>query len=222
MGAFAAVVLVGILGAVERRPFRPAGTAPRVAILCVVSVVQAQSRGAMIAGFAGVSVLAWIRNRPLAVAFVGVGVVAAALIYPAFVAVAAREPPRRCHGRRLRGDVESDDARLNASLAGPAMFLAEPIFGVGFGQYVAKSVEISGLDTGINAHNWYINVLAEQGTTGGLLWLGAIVAGVVELRARRGVARRIGIGVFTILDRRLRVPRGPGSRSRSSRSHRCS
>jgi O-antigen ligase len=130
---------------------------------------------------------------------VGVGLVAAILIYPAFV---------EWRLTNLRGDVtdagyvamfESDDIRLNASLAGPAMFLAEPIFGVGFGQFVEKSVEISGLETGINAHNWYVNVLAEQGTTGGLLWLGATVAAAAELRRRRGVGRRVGIGVFTTL-----------------------
>ena len=94
---------------------------------------------------------------------------------------------------------ESDDARLQASLAGPAMFLAEPVFGVGFGQFVTKSVEISGLTTGINAHNWYVNVLAEQGTTGGLLWLGATVATAVELLRRRGVARAVGLGSYATL-----------------------
>ena len=200
MGMFSAVVLVGIMAMWDGASSRLGRTLLIVvAILCAVSVVQAQSRGAMIAGFAGVAAIVWMKNRAAAAAVAGAGLVAAILIYPAFV---------EWRLTNLRGDVtdagyvamfESDDARLNASLAGPAMFLAEPIFGVGFGQFVAKSVTISGLDTGINAHNWYVNVLAEQGTTGGLLWLGATVAAGAELRSRRGVGRTVGVGVFTTL-----------------------
>lgn len=200
MGTFAAAVLVGVMAIwmAVRSPIRRSLLAG-LAILCVVALVQAQSRGAMVAGFAGVAAVLWLRSRPLALAVVGVGLVTAVLIYPAFV---------EWRLTNLRGDVtdagyvamiESDDARLGATLAGPAMFMAEPIFGVGFGEYVHKSVEVSGLGTGINAHNWYINVLAEQGTTGAILWFGATVATIAELRARRGVARLVGVGVFTTL-----------------------
>jgi hypothetical protein len=200
MGTFAAAVLVGIVAlwsAVGSRIGRVLLVG--VAVLCLIAIVQAQSRGAMIAGFAGVVAVVWLRSRPIAIALAGIGIVGAVLVYPAFV---------EWRLTNLRGDVtdagyvamaQSDDARLQASLAAPAMFLAEPVFGVGFGQFVTKSVEISGLTTGINAHNWYVNVLAEQGTTGALLWLGATVATGLELLRRRGVARAVGIGAFTTL-----------------------
>jgi hypothetical protein len=168
-------------------------------VLLLVSIVEAQSRGAIIAAFAGTAAVAWLRSRTLAIGIVVAGVVGAALIYPAFV---------EWRLTNLQGDVsdagytelfKSDDARLNASLAGPALFAAEPVFGVGFGQFVEKSVEIARLDTGINAHNWYVNVLAEQGLTGGFLWLGLTALSFADLRARRGIARMVGIGTFTVL-----------------------
>jgi O-antigen ligase len=200
MGTFAVAVLVGILAAWTAIA-SPIGRAMLVGlvVLCVIALVQAQSRGAVVAGFAGLAALVWLRSRPLALAVVGMGLVAAVLIYPAFV---------EWRLTNLRGSVsdagyvamtESDDARLNATLAGPAMFLSEPIFGVGFGEFVEKSVTVSGLETGINAHNWYVNVLAEQGITGGILWLGATVAVAYELRSRRGVARMVGVAVLTTL-----------------------
>jgi hypothetical protein len=212
MGTFAAAVLVGIVAiwtAVASRTGR--ALIVGLAILCLVALVQAQSRGALVAGFAGVAAVVWIRSRPLAVALVGAGLVAAVLIYPAFV---------EWRLTNLRGEVsdagyvamtESDDARLQATLAGPAMFLSEPIFGVGFGQFVEKSVEISGLETGINAHNWYVNVLAEQGLTGGLLWLGGTVALAAELRSRRGVGRRVGVGMLATLTSGFLFLEGPTS-----------
>lgn len=200
MGTFAAAVIVGSLGLwrAVRSP-RARTLLIGVTMLFLVALVQAQSRGAFVALFAGVAALIWLQSRRLAIAVVGVGLVVAVLVYPAFV---------EWRLTNLRGDVsdagyvamfDSDNARIGAALAGPAMFLSAPIFGVGFGQFVTKSVEVSGLETGINAHNWYINVLAEQGLTGGLLWVGATVALARELRVRRGAARLVGVGVFSTL-----------------------
>ena len=200
MGTFAGAVLVGIAAIWTSVGSRPARVLlAGLAILCLISIVEAQSRGAIIAAFAGIAIVAWLRNRSLAVGIVVVGIVAAAVIYPAFLEWRLTNEQGNVSDAGYVQLTVSDDARLNASLAGPAMFAAEPIFGVGFGRFVEKSVEISGLETGINAHNWYVNVLAEQGTTGALLWVGAIVATIVQLRSRRGVAQVVGIGMFTLL-----------------------
>jgi len=200
MGTFAAAVLVGIV-AVWTSVSSPIAKSLLVglAILCLIAIVEAQSRGAIVAGFAAIAAVVWLRSRPLAISIVALGVIAAVLIYPAFVQWRLTNELGDASDAGYVAMTQSDDARLNASLAGPAMFAAEPIFGVGFGQFVEKSVEISGLDTAINAHNWYVNVLAEQGTTGGLLWLGAMVATIFELRKRRGVARVVGIGMFAMI-----------------------
>jgi O-antigen ligase len=200
MGTFAAAILVGIV-AIWTSVSSPIAKSLLIglALLCLIAIVEAQSRGAIVAGFAAIAAVVWLRSRPLAISIVALGVVAAVLIYPAFVQWRLTNELGDASDAGYVAMTQSDDARLNASLAGPAMFAAEPIFGVGFGQFVEKSVEISGLDTAINAHNWYVNVLAEQGTTGGLLWLGAMVATLYELRKLRGVARVVGIGMFAMI-----------------------
>ena len=212
MGTFAVVTLVAIAG-IWTAISAPLGRLllVGVAVVCVVALVQAQSRGAVVAGFAGIAAIVWLRSRPLALAIVGVGLVTAVLIYPAFVEWRLTNLRGAPSDAGYVAMTESDDARLQAALAGPAMFLSEPIFGVGFGAFEEKSVEVSGLETGINSHNWYVNVLAEQGITGGLLWLGATLAVAAELRARRGPARLVGVGVFTTMSVGFLFLEGPTS-----------
>jgi O-antigen ligase len=170
-----------------------------LAILCLVALVQSQSRGAMIAGFAGLAAVSWTRSRGLTVAIIAAGVIAAVLIYPAFVQWRLDNIQGDATDSEIVAMGESDSARLGGALAGPAMFLAEPVFGVGFGHFVTKSVEIAGLETGINAHNWYVNVLGEQGAIGTVLWLGATAAALREIWARRTAGRTIGFGMLATL-----------------------
>jgi hypothetical protein len=170
-----------------------------VAFLCLISLFESQSRGAMIAGFAGIAALVWIRSRPVALAIVGTGLVAAVLIYPAFVEWRLNNLKGSASDLNYAAMAESDGKRLGGTLAGPPLFLAEPVFGVGFIQFFDKSISIAGRQTGINAHNWYVNVLGEEGSIGGVLWFGALAAVLIELRARRGVARTVGLAVFVSL-----------------------
>ena len=200
MGMFGAAVVVGILAVwtiVRSRSARALLLA--LLVLSVISIVEAQSRGAIIAAFAGVTVLMWLRNRQLAVAFVVVGLVGAAFVYPAFIEWRLTNLQGGVSDAGYSELFKSDDARLNASLAGPTLFLSDPIFGVGFGEFVEKSVTIARLDTGINAHNWYVNTLAEQGITGALLWAGMTIATFLQLLPRRGVARAVGLGTLAVL-----------------------
>jgi O-antigen ligase len=212
LGTFVAATIVGAVAlwpAVSSRLGRVALLV--VAGLSLIALIEAQSRGAMIACFIGVAAVIWLRHRALTIALVVGGVIAALLVYPAFV---------DWRLTNLRGEVtdagyiamtQSDDVRLDATLAGPAMFLSSPIFGVGFGQYSEKSVEISGLKTGINAHNWYVNVLAEQGLTGTILWVGATAATALALRRRTGTAQLVGIGMFAMVVIGLVFLEGPTS-----------
>ena len=123
----------------RRRLAHRQGLLVGLAILCVIAIVEAQSRGAIVAGFAAIAAVVWLRNRRLAVAIVGLGIVGAVLVYPAFVQWRLTNELGDASDAGYVAMTESDDARLNASLAGPAMFAAEPIFGVGFGQFVEKS-----------------------------------------------------------------------------------
>jgi hypothetical protein len=196
-GSFFAGTLVGTLGLltfVSSRPIRWLLYA--MAILLVVAIVEGQSRGAMIAAFAGIAALVWLRSRPLAIAIVAMGLVAAVLIYPAFVEWRLNNLRGSAAELGYAAMAASDETRLGGSLAGLPLFLAEPVFGVGFLQFYEKSISIAGRQTGIDAHNWYVNVFAEQGSIGGVLWLGMMAALLLELWALRGVALKIGFAVF--------------------------
>lgn len=197
MGSFAAGTLVGALGLLTVTSFRLLKwLLVAMALLCVTALVESQSRGSMVAAFAGVAALVWLRSRRLALTIVGVGLVAAVAIYPAFVEWRLDNLRGSSAESGYAAMAESDENRLGGSLAGAQLFLAEPVFGVGFLQFVEKSMSIAGRQTGINAHNWYVNVFAEQGSIGGILWLGMMAAVLWEVRARQGVARTVGFAVF--------------------------
>ncbi len=197
LGFFVAAALVATIGAIAHTSSRYAKVVlVGVGLLFVVALLESQSRGAMIAAFAGALAVVWLRRRPLAVVMAGLGVVGALLIYPAFVEWRLTNDMGMASDAGYVQLSESDQARLGGARAAPALFLAEPVFGVGFGQFSKKSVEIGGQKEEIVAHNWYLSVLAEQGSIGALLWFGACVAVLRELRARRGVARMLGFGIF--------------------------
>jgi O-antigen ligase len=197
MGSFLAGTLVGTLGLLTVTWSRPIKwLLIAMALLCVIALVEGQSRGAMIAAFAGTAALVWLRSRRVALTIVGIGVVAAVLIYPAFVEWRLNNLKGSAADLGYAQMAASDETRLGGSLAGAPLFLAEPVFGVGFLQFYEKSMSIAGRQTGIDAHNWYVNVFAEQGSIGGILWLAMLAAVLWEIRARRGVAQMVGFAVF--------------------------
>jgi O-antigen ligase len=61
------------------------------------------------------------------------------------------------------------------------------------------SVHVPGIQAPINAHNWYIEVLAEQGLVGVVLWGLLSVSLVVEVRKRSPRARAVGFPVLAAL-----------------------
>src|SRR5262249_23485642 len=64
MGMFAAAVLIAILAIWSGVRSRAARSLLLVIVgLLVVSIVEAQSRGAIVAAFAGIAALAWLRSR---------------------------------------------------------------------------------------------------------------------------------------------------------------
>lgn len=68
----------------------------------------------------------------------------------------------------LQSNIDSSaDGRLEAWYAGVLMLIANPIFGVGMGQFLEEH--------GLVAHNSYIHVAAELGVPGYSLWGGALI-----------------------------------------------
>ena len=89
---------------------------------------------------------------------------------------------------------QSDRERGEAVFAGPRIWATAPLFGVGFGHYSFESARFSGNQFARASHNWYLNVLAEQGLVGIVLWLLLLAAVARELLRRSWEPRIIGLG----------------------------
>jgi len=198
MAMFAATALVASVGLWPVWRSRLARTA-LVATMVVLAtgIALSQSRGGILACLAGLGVLAIARNRWLGVTLILLGVLSAVVLYPAFTEWRLTNLRGEASGAGYVSMAASDDGRLSAALAGPAIFLSSPIFGVGLGQYGVNAVTIGGLTAEFNSHNWYSNVLAEQGLVGATLWI-ALIAGLIS--ALRAIAdtpwRRLGYAVL--------------------------
>ena len=154
-----------------------------VAVVLSATLVLSLSRGAVIATLVGLAVLLLARGRVLALAFLVGGVVAAVLAFPLFVqwrleTLVGSATPDAYLQMSL-----SDGGRLTGLVTAPALFLMSPIAGIGFGHFVPDSLMVSGTSTPINAHNWYLTVMAEQGLVGIVLVGLAAIATICALHA---------------------------------------
>lgn len=166
-----------------------------IAALMGIGVVISLSRGAIVATLVGLSWLALARSRALAVLVLAVAVFGALVVYPAFVDWRLENLTGSASAESYAIMARSDEGRLTGTLAGPLLFLSAPLFGIGFGHFVPMSVIVTGSDP-INAHNWYLTVLAEQGVVG-IALLALLSVGVVRtLRSRTRRARITGFAVL--------------------------
>lgn len=168
-----------------------------VAIALGGAILISLSRGALVAAVAGVAWLALSRSRTTAVAVLVIGLVGAFVIYPAFVEWRLVNLTGSASPAALEIMERSDEGRLSGVLAGVPLFLSSPVAGVGFGQYLASSVRVTGGDTAVAAHNWYMNVLAEQGIVGIVLWFLFLVALARQLMDRPSHPRSVGLAVLS-------------------------
>ena len=76
------------------------------------------------------------------------------------------------------------------------MFATAPLFGIGFGHYALMSGRFTGY--AIESHNWYANVLAEQGLVGVALWIPMLAAIAIQLLRAPRAARSVGLAVFVV------------------------
>ena len=168
-----------------------------VSIVLGVGLAISLSRGAVIAVPAGFVCLAFARSRLRTAGLVAAGLLITTLVlYPIFVDWRLSTTAGSTSGNAYAALAESTEGRLSAVLAGPQLFLTSPIFGIGWGYYSTMSAEAAGPGVSLAAHNWYINVLAEEGTVGIVLWTLLLVALVMALRSRPRLPRAIGFGVL--------------------------
>jgi O-antigen ligase len=154
------------------------------------------SRGGAATLLAGLVALAFARSRTLGFAAAGAALILVIVGYPMFVEWRLATEGGPGSSAAAAALAASDEGRLGAILAAPALFASSPIFGIGFGQYKYMSALVTDQGAGLAAHNWYGTVLAEQGVAGILLWLLMLVAVGVWLRSRPARPRSIGLAMF--------------------------
>ncbi len=163
-----------------------------------VALALSFSRGALIALAAGVVSLAFLRNRLLGAAILGMAIVAVVAWYPTFQELRLGITFGSVGGDAYIALDQSDFERVQAGLAGLQLVASSPLFGVGFGHYHFLSAPIVGDQAVTFSHNWYLQVLAEQGAVGAVLWVLLLLATVVRLRSRPRFPRLVGLAVFVV------------------------
>ena len=85
-------------------------------------------------------------------------------------------------GRQLTGGDESAQGRVQAWSEGLQMLKAQPVLGVGYGQFLDHHT--------LTAHNSFVLCFAETGLVGYFFWLGLLVASYLYMRAMRAVPQK--------------------------------
>ena len=169
-----------------------------VTVALAIATALSLSRGAALAGLAGCTVMVVARWRRAGVLLLVVGFLAAVVLYPLFVQWRLESLTGSASAQAYLIMADSDAGRLAGVLAAPTLFLTAPLFGIGLGHFVPYSIQ-AGLFSPINAHNWYLTVLAEQGIVGVILWAATVIAAVETLRRRPDPGRQFGFAVLAAL-----------------------
>jgi len=149
------------------------------AILCL-ALAFTQSRGAMIGFVFVIMMLFWMPKRKIASVFLilvmlGIGTAA----FP-------KTFWRRVEMTRISGEIQHEGAvsttrRWQLAQAGLKIIVDRPIFGVGIGNFFWESREYMPIFPGL-AHNMYIEVAAELGLIGFVLFMGIIIYTFKDLK----------------------------------------
>jgi hypothetical protein len=166
-----------------------------VAILLAGGMAIALSRAALVALAAGLIAVAFTRGRRPGFATLAALVVLGLVVYPLFLEQRlTADAGALSVAQASVGLQRSDASRLAAALVGPQMWATSPILGIGFGEYPLNTARFIGYS--IESHNWYMNVLAEQGLVGVVLWITMLAATAIKVMRLAPSARSVGVAVF--------------------------
>jgi putative inorganic carbon (HCO3(-)) transporter len=183
---------VAVLG--KRRPVRWLG------FICLATSLAAlyltSSRGGLAAcgAIALFALCCLAPRRTTALVLVAAILVAALIAWPL-------TPKESAHAARLKGvDDFTRDSRVALWGAAAVIFLEHPILGAGFGTYRFLFHRlIPGIRDDLDAHNLYLQTLAETGIIGFLIFFATVVAfvriAVRLLRSADPLWRIVGLGV---------------------------
>ena len=166
-----------------------------ISIVMGVALAISLSRGALLALSAGLLGLAFSRSWRVGILSVGILAVLALVVYPLFFEWRVTADAGASSSAQAYAILaQSDRGRIAAGLAGPLLFASSPLFGVGFGHYPSLSGQFTGFP--IESHDWYANVLAEQGIVGIVLWFSMLAAVAMMMRHASRPARTVGYAVL--------------------------
>jgi len=163
-----------------RTPVRLAGWT--VTLLIAFSIIATRSRGAFIT-FAVIVLMIMIRSR-------GIGIVKriapVALLISGFFFASENARDRISTIFTIEDDynLTEEDGRIAIWKRGMGYMMANPVFGVGAGNFTLAEQVLSG-SRGMVAHNSYVEVGAETGVIGLLLFLCTLAFALRELRRLR-------------------------------------
>jgi O-antigen ligase len=197
-GVFEAIGIVTAVGLMfGTRSVRLRWVLLAASVVLGIGVALSLSRGAIIALAAGLACLAFSRARARIAVGIAAGLlVAGVVLFPIFLDWRLSITDGSDSAASYSALAQSDAGRQGAVLAGPQLFLTSPLFGIGWGHYSEMSVQFTGPGNSIVAHNWYMSVLAEQGTVGIVLTTMLLVALVAALRTRPRFPRSVGFGAL--------------------------
>ncbi|HEY4190495.1 MAG TPA: O-antigen ligase family protein [Candidatus Limnocylindrales bacterium] len=196
-GLFAGLGVVLALGVAVEEPRHR-----RLALLCLpiigLAVLGTLSRGSVAATGIGIVAWLWFRDRQLAtisaVGFLIVGLVVAPLLVDARLGQTTQEAAAAAQ----QGLSESDQQRFESVAAGTQLFLLDPLFGVGFGQYEYVSPRFVGNSFATSAHNQYLKIFAEQGLLGAAVYAAAAVALLLAMLRSASRWRQTSIAMLAV------------------------
>ena len=163
-------------------------------MILATAVLITLSRGALITALVGLAAVGLTQSRKVAISVVLLSLAGVFIVYPAFVDWRLTNLLGSASAAAFQATAESDAGRLTGALAGFSLFLTSPLFGVGFGRYLAAAVQIPGVSN--SAHNWYTYMLGEQGIVGALLYISVLASLIPGLRKLPSRPRTVGISML--------------------------
>jgi O-antigen ligase/capsular polysaccharide biosynthesis protein len=196
-GLFAGLGVVLAIGVAVEAPRHR-----RLALLCLpilaLAVMGTLSRGGVAATGVGILAWLWFRNRQLALVIGAAAVVAGLVVTPLLVQARLDASNAAAVAAAQAGISDSDQERFESVAAGTSLFLLDPVFGVGFGQYEYVSPRFVGNSFATSAHNQYLKILAEQGMVGTALYVVGAAALLVAMRGSGSRWRRTAIAMLAV------------------------
>jgi len=184
-GAFLALVLPGFLVlAASSFPVVPRLVGAGGALVVLTCLANTLSRGSIVAAAVGFVVLGLLRHRVMLVAVAALAFLAGPWLLPSIVSDRFNVTFGGEEG--TEGFDNSAYTRLEMYRAAPEVIRAAPIMGHGLGAYPSAAYRVGGQRLARSPHSWYIQVVAEFGVIGTLLfgaWTLAIVAALWRQRS---------------------------------------